>query len=102
MKGPFWPHRQFPKTGTIWGSRPVSIVGDWIAIFSYTENKQHSEGSLFVDVYDHRLGHKLMSTTLPIRFPPNESFKGATGIEGNYLLLPLNAPLDSFALWQLP
>ena len=98
FKNPDWPYREFPKTGTTWGSPPVLTAGDWIAIFSYTQ----PEGNLFVDVYDRLLGDKLMSTTLPFKFPPNESFKGALSIEGGYLLVPLNASLDSFALWQLP
>ena len=71
-------------------------AGEWIAIFSY------SKDSLFVDVYDQRLGDKLLSTTLPSTVAPNELFKNAMWIEGGYILLPLNESLDSFALWQLP
>ena len=71
-------------------------AGEWIAIFSYS--KDH----LFVDVYDQRLGDKLLSTSFPITVAPNELFKNAIWIEGGYILLPLNKSLDSFALWQLP
>ena len=98
FKHPDWPYREFPKTGTTWGTPPVLAAGDWIALFSYTQ----AEGNLFIDIYDRLMGDKLLSTTLPFKFSPNDSFKGALSIEGGYILLPLNASLDSFALWQLP
>lgn len=91
-----WPYRQLPKTGTTWGSPPLLTAGDWIAVFSYTQ------GNLFIDIYDRLLGDKLLSTALPFKSSPNESFKNALAIEGGYILMPLNASLDSFALWQLP
>jgi len=96
VKGPYPPYRQFPKTGTTWGSPPLLAAGEWIAIFSYSKDR------LFVDVYDQRLGDKLLSTALPSTVAPNELFKNAMWIEGGYILLPLNKSLDSFALWQLP
>jgi len=72
-------------------------AGEWIAIFSYNTSRE-----MFVDVYDQRVGDKLLSTSFPITVDPNELFKNATWIEGGYILLPLNASLDSFAFWQLP
>ena len=77
----------------------------WIPLVSLTKEQAANAGAagtIFVDVYDQRLGHKLLSTTLPFTTSPNELFKAAFWIEGGYLLLPLNASLDSFALWQLP
>ena len=94
------PYRQFAKTGTSWGSPPRLSAGEWIAVFSYSGDVQ--DGKMIVDVYDQRLGDKLLSTTLPSTVAPNELFKGALWIEGGYVLLPLNTSLDSFALWQLP
>ena len=103
ISGPFPPHRRFPKTGTTWGSPAVLIAGEWIAVFSYNEKgRQGAAREIFVDVYDQRMGHKLMMTALPVAISPNELFKHATWIEGGYILLPLNASFDSFALWQLP
>lgn len=103
VAGPFPPHRQFPKSGTTWGSPAVLIAGEWIAVFSYNENRQQAAaGEIFVDVYDQRMGYKLMTTALPFATSPNELLKHATWIEGGYILLPLNASFDSFALWQLP
>lgn len=97
VKGTYPPYRQFAKTGTTWGSPPLLTAGEWIAIFSYGP-----EGKMFVDVYNQRIGDKLLSTTFPFTVGPNELFKNATWIEGGYVLLPLNASLDSFAFWQLP
>lgn len=96
VTGPDPPNRQFPKTGATWGSPPLLSAGEWVAIFSYSKNR------LFVDVYDQRMGDKLLSTDLPSTVAPNELFKNAMWIEGGYILLPLNESLDSFALWQLP
>ena len=97
VKGTYPPYRQFPKTGSTWGSPPLLTAGEWIAIFSYSP-----EGKMFIDVYDQRIGDKLVSTALPFTVAPNELFKNATWIDGGYILLPLNASLDSFAFWQLP
>jgi len=96
VKGTSPPYREFPKTGTTWGSPPMLSAGEWIAIFSYSQDR------LFVDVYDQRLGNKLLSTALPPTVAPNELFKNAMWIEGGYILLPLNQSLDSFAFWRLP
>lgn len=97
VKGTYPPYRQFPKTGTTWGSPPLLTAGEWIAIFSYNQKRE-----IFVDVYDQRMGDKLLSTGFPITVDPDELFKNAIWIEGGYILLPLNASLDSFAFWQLP
>lgn len=97
VKGTYPPYRQFPKTGATWGSPPLlGAGGEWIAIFSYNPDR------LFVDIYDQRLGDKLLSTALPSTVAPNELFKNAMWIEGGYILLPLNKSLDSFELWRLP
>lgn len=96
VKGTYPPNRQFQKTGATWGSPPMLSAGEWIAIFSYNQDR------LFVDVYDQRMGDKLLSTALPSAVAPNELFKNAMWIEGGYMLLPLNESLDSFAFWQLP
>jgi len=99
------PYRKFPKTGTSWGSPQALSAGDWIAIFSYSEERgarANHAGKLFVDLYDQRLGHKLLATELPYAVAPNELFKRAFWIEGGYIILPLNLSLDSFALWKLP
>jgi hypothetical protein len=96
VKSTYPPYRQFARLGTTWGTPAVLFAGEWIAVFSYGDD------GIFVDVYNQRLGHKLLSTTLPLTASPNELFKGALWIEGGYILLPLNARLDSFALWQLP
>lgn len=97
VKGTYPPYRQFPKTGITWGWPPLLTAGEWIAIFSYNHNRE-----MFVDVYDQRMGDKLLSTSFPITVAPNELFKNAIWIEGGYILLPLNASLDAFAFWQLP
>ena len=106
IKGTIPPYRQFPKTGKSWGSPPIVGAGEWIAVFSYnedaTDNRARPGGKMFVDIYDQRLGDKLLSTMLSVTVSPNELFKSALWIEGGYILLPLNASLDSFALWQLP
>jgi len=96
VKGTYPPYRQFPKTGTTWGSPPLLTARELVAIFSYSKDQ------LFVDVYDQRMGDKVLSTALPSTVAPNELFKNAMWIEGGYILLPLNESLDSFALWQLP
>jgi hypothetical protein len=97
VKGTYPPYRQFPKTGTTWGSPPALSAAEWIAVFSYGPDRE-----MFVDVYDQRLGDKLLATALPYTVAPNGLFKNAMWIEGGYILLPLNASLDSFALWRLP
>jgi hypothetical protein len=103
VTGPFPPHRRFSKTGTTWGSPAALGAGEWIAVFSYNEKgQQPGAGDMFVDVYDQRMGNKLMSIALPFAGSPNELFKRAVSIEGGFILLPLNASFDSFALWQLP
>ena len=102
VKGTLPPYRQFPKSGVNWGSPSLLSAGEWIAVFSYSEDVPGPAGQMFVDVYDQRLGDKLMSTTLPFSTAPNELFKNALWIEGGYMMLPLNASLDSFAFWQLP
>jgi hypothetical protein len=97
VKGTNPPYHQFSKTGTTWGSPPLLSASEWVATFSYNQNRE-----MFVDIYDQRLGDKFSSTTLPFTVAPNELFKNAMWIEGGYILLPLNKSLDSFAFWQLP
>ena len=94
------PYRRFSKTGTSWGSPPRLSAGEWIAVFSYSGDGQ--DAKIFVDVFDQRLGEKLLSTTMPSTASPNALFKGALWIDGGYILLPLNPSLDSFAFWRLP
>src|ERR1044072_269816 len=59
-KATYPPYRQFRKTGTTWGSPPLLIAAEWIAIFSYSPDRK-----MFVDIYDQRVGDKLLSATLP-------------------------------------
>jgi len=98
VKGTYPPYRQFSKSGATWGSPATLSAGEWIAVFSYSSDI----GSMFVDVYDQRLGDKLLSTVLPLTVSPNELFKHALWVEGGYMMLPLDSSLDSFAFWQLP
>jgi hypothetical protein len=103
VKGTIPPYRQFAKTGTTWGSPAVLSAGEWIVILSYSNDAgARAAGTIFVDVYDQRLGHKLLSTTLPVTVTPDKLFQGAIWIEGGYIMLPLDATLDSFAFWRLP
>ncbi len=101
VKSSFPPYRQFAKTGTTWGSPPMVNAGTWIAVFSHS-GEVNAGGRMFVDVYDQRLGDKLLSTDLPFTVPPDELFRRALSVEGGFVLLPLNTSLDSFALWRLP
>lgn len=100
MVGTVPPYRQFPKTGISLGSPPRLSADEWLAVFSYSGDRL--DGKMFVDVFDQRLGDKLLSTTLPLPAAPNELLKGALWIDGGYILLPLNPSLDSFAFWRLP
>jgi hypothetical protein len=103
VKGTIPPYRQFAKSGTMWGSPAVLSAGEWIAILSYSNDAgARAAGTIFVDLYDQRLGHKLLSTTLPFTVSTEKLFQGAIWIEGGYIMLPLNASLDSFAFWRLP
>ena len=98
VKGTIPPYRRFAKTGERWGSPPVLGAGEWIAVFTYSEDQD----KLFVDLYEQRLGYKLSSTALPITVEPDRLLKHAMWIEGGYLFLPLNESLDRFAFWRLP
>jgi hypothetical protein len=103
VKGTIPPYRQFAKSGTMWGSPAVLSAGEWIAILSYSNDAgARAAGTIFVDLYDQRLGHKLLSTTLPFTVSTEKLFQGAIWVEGGYIMLPLNASLDSFAFWRLP
>jgi hypothetical protein len=97
VTGTIPPYRQFAKTGTSWGSPAVLTAGEWLVVFSYND-----ANTVIIDVYDQRLGDKLLTTTLSVSGSPNELFKHALWIEDHYVLLPLNTALDSFALWRLP
>lgn len=94
------PYRQFSKTGSFWGSPARLSADEWIAVFSYSG--EADDRKLFVDVFDQRLGDKLMSTTLPSSAARDELLKRALWSDGGYILLPLNSSLDSFAFWRLP
>jgi hypothetical protein len=98
------PHRPFPKTGASWPSTPALSAREWLAVFSYTPDDPNarSAGNLFVDVYDQASGDKMLSTSLPFTTAPDKLFKAALSIEDDYILLPLNDSLTSFALWRLP
>lgn len=100
VTGTIPPYRQFPKTGTSWGSPPRLSAGEWIAIFSYSGDQP--DGKIFVDIFDQRLGNNFLSTTLPFAIAPNELLRGALWIDGGYILLPLNSSFESFAFWRLP
>jgi hypothetical protein len=98
------PNRPFPKTGAAWPAVPSLSAREWLAVFSYTADAPNtrSAGKLFVDVYQQRSGDKLLSTTLPFTTAPDKLFKAAVSIENEFILLPLNDSLTSFALWRLP
>lgn len=100
VAGTMPPYRQFPKTGSSWGSPSRLSAGEWIAIFSYSEDRP--DGKIFVDIFDQRLGDNFLSTTLPVAVAPNELLRGALWIDGGYILLPLNSSFESFAFWRLP
>ena len=96
------PHRQVAKTGKLWGSPPSLSGREWLAIFSYDQEGDNARNTIYVDLYDQELGDKLLMTTLRVSVSPHELFKRALFMENGYVLLPLNASLDSFALWRLP
>jgi len=100
ITGTIPPQRPLSKSGKSWGSPQALSAGEWMAVFSY--DGQGSNTRAIVDVYEQRLGYKLFTTTLPVSTSPNELFKHAFWIEKDYMLLPLNSSLDSFALWRLP
>lgn len=100
VKGLLLPHHEFPKTGTKWGSPAVLGAGEWIAVFSYSGDV-NSGGRMFVDVYEQRLGDKLLSAEFPVTVAPDELFRRALAVEG-FIILPLNTSLDSFAFLRLP
>ena len=98
--GPRRAYRQFPKTGTLGGDVLVGS-SDWIAVVSYTPDSS-SSGKMFVDIYEMRPGHKLSATELPYTGSPAKLFDNAFTIDREFLLMPLNASLETFALWKLP
>jgi hypothetical protein len=103
VTGAIPPYRQFAKTGRFWGSPQRLSAGEWITVFSYNQGARAGTAEkIFVDVYDERLGDKLLSTALTVDASPNELFKNALWIENGYVLLPLNTSLEAFALWRLP
>jgi hypothetical protein len=95
--------RPFPKLGEISGGSFYSSIGNWTAVFSYTPNAAaKTSGKMFVEVFETRPGNKFSSTEFPYNGSAEALFKSALWVEGDYLLVPLNTSLDSFALWNMP
>lgn len=95
--------RPFPKLGEISGGSFYSLSGEWTAVFSYTPNAgAKTSGKMFVEVFESRPGNKFSSTEFPYNGSAEALFKDAVWVYGDYLLVPLNASLDSFALWRMP
>ena len=96
-------YRPFPKTGASWGTPMALGAGQWIAVFSYTQEQgANATGKFFVDIFETRPGNKFSSTELPYNGSANALFDAAVWIEEGYLLVPLNTSLDSFVFWKLP
>ena len=92
--------RPFPKTGAL-GNSVLWVSSDWIAVFSHTPDVGSSpSGKMFVDIFAMRPGDKLLTTELPYRGSP--LFEGAFAVESEYMFMPLNTSLETFALWKLP
>jgi hypothetical protein len=91
-------YRPFPKTGASWGSPMALSAGEWIAVFSHTEEA----GKLFVDIFERRAGNKFSSTEFPYTGSANALFNASVWIEEGYLIVPLNSSFTSFAFWKLP
>ena len=94
-------YRPFPKTGETWGSPQAFSAGEWIAVFSYTQ-QTNATGKLFVDIFERRSGNKFSSAEFPYTGSANALFNGAVGIEEGYLIVPLNTSFSSFVFWKLP
>ena len=96
-------YRPFPKTGASWGTPTALGAGQWIAIFSYTQEPgSKATGKLFVDIFETRPGNKFSSTELPYNGSANALFDAAVSIEEGYLILPLDTSFNSFVFWKLP
>ena len=94
--------RPFPKTGAM-GESGLALSSEWIAVFSYTPPGGSSQsGKMFVDIFETRPGNKLLTTELPYTGSPVPLFERAFALEREYLFLPLNTSLESFAVWKLP
>lgn len=95
--------RSFPKLGEKSGGSLRSYMSDWTAVFSYTEQAgAAASGKMFVEVFETRPRTKFSSSEFPYTGSPDALFTNAVWIQGNYLLVPLNSSLDSFAFWKLP
>ena len=95
--------RPFPKAGASLGGSLQSDSGNWTAVFSYTQHAAaDKQGKMFVEIFETRPRDKFSSTELPYTGSAPALFAGAMWIQGDYLLVPLNISLDSFALWRLP
>ena len=93
-------YRPFPKTGTS-GGDVLAGMSNWIAVVSYTP-ESNSSGKMFLDIYEMRAGHKLSTTELSYTGSPDRLFDNAFTIGSDFLIMPLNASLETFALWKLP
>lgn len=91
-------YRPFPKTGASWASPMALSAGEWIPVFSYTQET----GKLFVDIFERRSGNKAISTELPYTGSANALFAASVWIEEGYLILPLDPAINSFVFWKLP
>jgi hypothetical protein len=57
---------------------------------------------IFVDVYSRSSGALMLSTQTPVSGSADALFAAALWVEGDYLIVPLSASLDSFQVWTLP
>lgn len=94
-------YRPFPKTGESWGTPQAFGAGEWVAVFSYTQQTKET-GKLFVDIFERRSGNKLSSTELSYSGSVNALFDASVWIEEGYLIVPLHTSFRSFVFWKLP
>jgi hypothetical protein len=76
--------------------------GEWIAVFSYTQEASKPAGKMFVDIFERRSGNQFTTTELPFTGSADDLFNAAIWVEGGYLIVPLNTSMDSFVLWSVP
>ena len=96
-------YRPFPKIGASWGKPQALGGGEWIAIFSYTQQTTAKPaGKMFVDIFETRSGNHFLTSELPYKGSPSALFDAAIWNEGGYLIVPLNESIDSIALWSVP
>lgn len=100
--GPRRTYRPFLRRGAV-GDNTLVLSTNWNAVFSYTPDAgSRTSGTMFVEIVETRSGNHLLTKALPYSGSPMPLFEKALAIEGEYLLLPLNTSLESFALWKLP